>query len=78
MEKLKYIKVSYHRREEAYKILDYSDVEPAFLQKSTNLRKVRQEAIDKALNLTGPSPVFQSLLHLMKIFSAIREENGEI
>ncbi|KAJ8685310.1 hypothetical protein QAD02_021103 [Eretmocerus hayati] len=62
--KLKYAKGACHRNEVGNELLDYSDMEPGFLENSLKCRKVRQEAIDDALKLTGPTAVFDSLLYL--------------
>ncbi|KAJ8666243.1 hypothetical protein QAD02_007905 [Eretmocerus hayati] len=65
-EKLKYATAACHRNEMGNEILEYSDVEPGYLETSMISRKIRQEAIDQALNLFGPKDHFESLLFLQK------------
>ncbi|KAJ8675560.1 hypothetical protein QAD02_011346 [Eretmocerus hayati] len=62
--KLKYTKGACHRNEVGNELLEYSDMEPGYLENSMKCRKIRQEAIDDALKLTGPTAVFDSLLFL--------------
>ncbi|KAJ8674733.1 hypothetical protein QAD02_010519 [Eretmocerus hayati] len=62
--KLKYTKGACHRNEVGNELLEYSDMEPGYLENSMKCRKIRQEAIDDALKLTGPTAVFDSLLSL--------------
>ncbi|KAJ8674940.1 hypothetical protein QAD02_010726 [Eretmocerus hayati] len=62
--KMKYATATCHRNEIANELLEYSDVEPGFMETSLTARKIRQEAIDRALKLYGPRANFESLIFL--------------
>ena len=74
---LKYESASNYRSETTDKFIkNYGDFEPANLNNSVKLRKIRQQAIYEDLNLHhGPKDLWESLRWMKKNDSSIRELN---